>query len=134
MLWYNHMCLLIWTVFSGERCGPWASCFLLPWTREQTNLTVIVVKWRWSQNMCPTLPFCMKYIGKIILFVLNFDYKKTNSFKFWKIDKWYLYGYCLYISKKKMGVTVELLKKGYFKLWKCVTWEEVWSKMFQKEE
>ena len=21
----NHMCLLIWTVFSGERCGPWAS-------------------------------------------------------------------------------------------------------------
>ena len=20
------MCLLIWTVFSGERCGPWASC------------------------------------------------------------------------------------------------------------
>ena len=27
MLLYNHMCLLIWTVFSGERCGPWASCF-----------------------------------------------------------------------------------------------------------
>ena len=23
----NHMCLLIWTVFSGERCGPWTSCF-----------------------------------------------------------------------------------------------------------
>ena len=22
------MCLLIWTVFSGERCGPWASCFM----------------------------------------------------------------------------------------------------------
>ena len=21
------MCLLIWTVFSGERCGPWASCW-----------------------------------------------------------------------------------------------------------
>ena len=21
------MCLLIWTVFSGERCGPWASCY-----------------------------------------------------------------------------------------------------------
>ena len=21
------MCLLIWTVFSDERCGPWASCF-----------------------------------------------------------------------------------------------------------
>ena len=28
-LWYNHMCLLIWTVFSGERCGPWASCRVL---------------------------------------------------------------------------------------------------------
>ena len=26
MLLYNHMCLLIWTVFSGEPCGPWASC------------------------------------------------------------------------------------------------------------
>ena len=26
MLWYNHLCLLIWTLFSGERCGPWASC------------------------------------------------------------------------------------------------------------
>ena len=26
MLLYNHICLLIWTVFSGERCGPWASC------------------------------------------------------------------------------------------------------------
>ena len=24
----NHMCLLIWTVFSGEHCGPWASCYL----------------------------------------------------------------------------------------------------------
>ena len=22
------MCLLIWTVFSGERCGPWASCLI----------------------------------------------------------------------------------------------------------
>ena len=22
------MCFLFWTVFSGERCGPWASCFL----------------------------------------------------------------------------------------------------------
>ena len=26
MSWYNYTCLLIWTVFSGERCGPWASC------------------------------------------------------------------------------------------------------------
>ena len=24
------MCLLIWTVISGERCGPWASCFIWP--------------------------------------------------------------------------------------------------------
>ena len=22
----NQMCLLIWTVFSGKGCGPWASC------------------------------------------------------------------------------------------------------------
>ena len=31
------MCLMIWTVFSGERCGPWASClnpfgWLFVWT------------------------------------------------------------------------------------------------------
>ena len=25
------MCLLIWTVFSGERCGPWASCLFWLW-------------------------------------------------------------------------------------------------------
>ena len=33
MLWCNHsfeqMCLFIWTGFSGEQCGPWASCFFL---------------------------------------------------------------------------------------------------------
>ena len=23
-----HMCLSILTVFPGERCGPWASCFV----------------------------------------------------------------------------------------------------------
>ena len=23
---YNHMCLLIWTSFSGGRCGQWAFC------------------------------------------------------------------------------------------------------------
>ena len=26
ILRYNHMYLLIWTVSSGDRCGPWASC------------------------------------------------------------------------------------------------------------
>ena len=25
MLWHNHICLLIWAVLSGERCGQWAS-------------------------------------------------------------------------------------------------------------
>ena len=24
----SSFCLLIWTVFSGERCGPWAPCLL----------------------------------------------------------------------------------------------------------
>ena len=26
----NHTCLLIWTVFSGEHCCPWASCYWSP--------------------------------------------------------------------------------------------------------
>ena len=26
VIWYNHLCLLICTSFSGERCGPLASC------------------------------------------------------------------------------------------------------------
>ena len=25
------------------------------------------------------------------------------SCEFWEFDKWYLYGYCLYFSKEKMG-------------------------------
>ena len=46
----------------------------------------------------------MKFIGKKTqLFALNFDLKKkTEIVKFWKIDKWYLYGKCPYFSKKKM--------------------------------
>ena len=28
-LCYNHMSLLIWTVFLGEQCGPWASCWVV---------------------------------------------------------------------------------------------------------
>ena len=31
------MCLLIWTVFSGERCGPWASCLI--WINTQYGPT-----------------------------------------------------------------------------------------------
>ena len=63
------MCLLIWTVFSGERCGPWASCIfyfscrslvLKPWDgrlvplphflRPVTYSSAPMSKWRGSQS------------------------------------------------------------------------------------
>ena len=34
-------------------------------------------------------------------------------------------GIVLILVRKKYEVTVELLKGGYLKLWKCVKWEEV---------
>ena len=37
----------------------------------------------------------------------------------------FVYGYCVYFSKKQSGVTVEILKRGYLKFGKCVKWEEV---------
>ena len=45
------MCLLIWTVFSGERCGPWAS--FLPYvinkipvqTNENKIFDVYLIDW-----------------------------------------------------------------------------------------
>ena len=53
------MCLLIWTVFSGERCGPWASCYHYVLTlsarcsgvkkksfNEKHNFTVFIPKLR----------------------------------------------------------------------------------------
>ena len=47
MLWHNHtsMCLLIWTVFSGEWCGPWASCC--------------------KMVICPTPNFCLLWHWRI---------------------------------------------------------------------
>ena len=43
MLLYNHMCLLIWTVFSGEQCGPWASC--LRWGMWPMGILFSKLKW-----------------------------------------------------------------------------------------
>ena len=76
--------------------------------------------------------FVWNILGKNATFRTKFRFKKNELVKFWKIDKWYLYGYCLYFSENKWGVTVEILKRGYLKLWKCVKWEEVWPKMFRK--
>ena len=50
MLWYNHMCLLIWTVFSGERCGPWASCLSF-------NIVILCLA-----RECITMVQCVTYI------------------------------------------------------------------------
>ena len=42
------MCLLIWTVFSGERCGPWASCLKI--AQFFKNLLVINIKFTASSG------------------------------------------------------------------------------------
>ena len=53
------MCLLIWTVFSGEWCGPWASCFkklfkiaVLEVVRIVHNKPQLVV---WNHKLCENL-------------------------------------------------------------------------------
>ena len=45
MLWYNHIWLLIWTVFSGERCGPWASCLSICHASIKKNLNTALKIW-----------------------------------------------------------------------------------------
>ena len=66
--------------------------------------------------------------GKTLLFALNFDLKKTTWWNFEKLIN--DIGMCIVLIL--MGVTVEILNRGYFKLWKCVKWEKVWSEMFRK--
>ena len=58
---------------------------------KKPYLTVIVVK-RDDLKILDQQPFCMKYIGKTLLFALNFVIKNELE-KIWKIDQWYLYGY-----------------------------------------
>ena len=56
---YNHiiaqMCLLIWTGFSGECCGPLASCFIYPFIFSPKNF--------------PTLNMPMQYL--LMIFFRN---------------------------------------------------------------
>ena len=76
--------------------------------------------------------FILNILGKTLLFALNFDLKKTNSWNFEKLINDTCMGIVFILVRKKWGVTVEILKRGYLKLWKCVKWEEVWPKMFRK--
>ena len=69
--------------------------------------------------MCPNSHFCMEYLAKNASFLTEFRLKRELVI-FLKIDKLYLYWYCLYFSKKKMGVgvgsSVEKWNRGYLKL------------------
>ena len=53
---------------------------------------------------------------------------KKKLVNFFKNDKWYVYKYCLYLTKEIDGG--HRWKKCYLKRWKYVKLEEVWSKMF----
>ena len=53
-LWYNHMCLLIWTVFSGERCGSWASCLIVEFLKVKrflnlSDIFIFTVKFKFEE-------------------------------------------------------------------------------------
>ena len=62
--------------------------------------------------------------------------RTLNFFFFFLHEKYSRYFICMGIVfilvRKKWGVTFEKLKRGYLKLWKCVKWEEVWSKLVRK--
>ena len=53
-VWYNQsseqMFLLIWTSFSGERCGTWASCYI---KNLHAPTTRIYFCHCWGLNLCP---------------------------------------------------------------------------------
>ena len=66
-------------------------------------LIVVVVKHGRSQNTCSILPLYEIYIGKNETFPIKVGFKKNkNSWNFIINDKWDLYGYYLYFSRKKM--------------------------------
>ena len=46
------MCLLIWTVFSGEWCGPWASCYILSFCVWQVLLLLYLCERYFSPFFC----------------------------------------------------------------------------------
>ena len=85
-LWYNHsfeqMFLLIWTGFSGERCGPWASCLYLssePTCLYNQSLTLMWTMWpighcfkpvQWI-HVCNNDNFALLELTLIFYFPLN---------------------------------------------------------------
>ena len=60
------MCLLIWTVFSGEQCSPWASCFHerhnTAWIPERSCL------W-WFNALAQVVCFPDSWFSVVCLFV-----------------------------------------------------------------
>ena len=41
---------MIWTVFSGERCGPWASCFYLTYRSIHNKIKYDMYQYLWKLN------------------------------------------------------------------------------------
>ena len=63
------MCLLILTVFSGERCGPWASCLSYPSVYKPQKTTPN----KYSRH------FSMFIFSIVELKAINFMYKKNKE-------------------------------------------------------
>ena len=100
---------------------------------KNSHLTLISVKHRRVVSKCMFRISLLYEIYRENSILLIVAWKK-KLVKFWKINEWYLYGYCLEFSKEKWGGgggAVETLKRVYFKLWIFVKWKEVWFEMFQ---
>ena len=84
------MCLLIWTVFSGERCGPWASCLKL----RNIRVFSVYCHFQLIQRPFEYLPACLIFLCEIkfrlIVFNLGliFLIKRGQLNPWWPFSNW----------------------------------------------
>ena len=91
------MCLLIWTVFSGEWCGPWASCFVywfvvlvLDHIMDKKLMHFLLVICRKKLQFI----FILKFRNLLKHYLRNVSYFPIEGFPhfFYTVDSlWYLY-------------------------------------------
>ena len=88
------MCLLIWTVFSGERCGPWASCFGLTYLAHVCLIIRECVAYINDPNTMLTFDLKVKFTGFLTFFMcpayklLSFDLTLTYYIWHMRLSPW----------------------------------------------